>query len=181
MRGSNTPKSVKDCWRTPRWLVEFCETTLPGRRLLLDAAAGGFPRPNAVCPVWLSEKEDGLSVSWSVPLDNKATDAVFCNPPYSNTGAWVKKAAMEIKTNGVSSVLVIPTPNGERYWGFIEEFATAVTFILGRVAFIHPETGRQVKGNTRGTCVVTFDAHRYERRGLDVVFKDRDLLIKMFE
>lgn len=51
----------------------------------LDVAAAEH---NAKAPRFYTRKEDGLAQSW-------ADERVWCNPPYSDCGAWVRKAWSE--------------------------------------------------------------------------------------
>lgn len=54
-------------------------------RFTLDVAAAAH---NAKCERYYTVDDDGLGQSWS-------GERVWCNPPYSNVGAWVEKAWAE--------------------------------------------------------------------------------------
>jgi|GEM_PF-3159161 len=76
---------------TPAWLKEYIYSE--------------FPCDYDPCPV--DPKEDGLKVDWQ--------GFAFCNPPYSETQAWVEKAALEA-SKGNFSVLLVPAVFNSVYW-----------------------------------------------------------------
>ncbi len=76
---------------TPQWLKDFIYEE--------------FPCDYDPCPV--DPKENGLLVDWH--------GFAFCNPPYSETQAWVEKAAHEA-TKGNFSVLLVPAVFNSVYW-----------------------------------------------------------------
>lgn len=101
----------------------------------LDVAAAAH---NAQCPRWYGRAEDGLEQSW-------ATDgAVWCNPPYSNLGAWVAKAWTEHRAHGATIVLLLPANRCEQRWWqeHVEPYrdrpgsTLRVEFLPGRMRFI---------------------------------------------
>ncbi len=99
----------------------------------LDAAAAPH---NAKCERYFTRADDGLAQSW-------AGETVWCNPPYSNIGDWVRKAHREYLTcNGI--VMLLPANRTEQGWWqdevepYREGKALRVEFLRGRMRFIKP-------------------------------------------
>ncbi len=72
-------------------------------------------------------------------LDPCATErtAVFCNPPYSNVGAWLRKARQSA-AEGALVVCLIPAHTGRDYWHEDVDGVAEVRFLRGRVRFTGP-------------------------------------------
>lgn len=104
----------------------------------VDAAAS--PDNAKVARYWTKET-DGLSQPW-------AGERVWCNPPYSDLGAWVRKAWAEWETDCEDSlfVLLLPSNRTEQAWwqDHIEPFrdrpgsAIRTEFLRDRRRFIMP-------------------------------------------
>lgn len=73
----------------------------------LDAAATA---ENALCERFFDAQTDGLSQTW-------AGQVVWCNPPYSDIGSWVKKARWET-VHGLCPkvVMLLPANRTEQPW-----------------------------------------------------------------
>lgn len=110
----------------------------------LDAAASA---DNAKCARFFTIADDGLAQSW-------AWDRVWCNPPYSDLGAWVAKANFEVWKGCKLVVMLLPANRTEQGWwqehvephrraGLIE-----TRFLPGRIRFDVPEgTYSDPRGN----------------------------------
>jgi phage N-6-adenine-methyltransferase len=74
----------------------------------LDVAAS---ERNTRCAKFFDLKSDGLVQSWR-------GEVVWCNPPYSNIGAWVEKAFLETrKSRGCAKVvMLLPNNRSEQRW-----------------------------------------------------------------
>jgi phage N-6-adenine-methyltransferase len=101
----------------------------------LDAAASPV---NAKCERYFTIEDDGLAQSW-------AGERVWCNPPYTDLGAWVAKAWQEYEgTRGI--VMLLPANRVEQPWwqDHIEPFRDRAgsplhdEFLRGRMRFIRP-------------------------------------------
>lgn len=143
---SKTPAEAKDEWRTPRWLFEWLDERFGFE---IDLAASD---EDMLCYSRFTKDDDALRSIW------RANGKVgFVNPPYSDIDPWLVKAVEEAR-KGFTTVFLIPAPNGEdRYGDHVFGVATEVVWITGRIAFID-STGRPVGGNTRGSCVVVYEA-----------------------
>jgi phage N-6-adenine-methyltransferase len=115
----------------------------------LDAAATA---DNTKCPKWC---EDGLTEAWR--------GRVWCNPPYSNLGAWVRKAWKEAAYCEVI-VMLLPANRTEQAWWQDEVEPVRdqeggdlrVRFLRGRQRFDRPGWTKPAKGDRPpfGLCLL---------------------------
>ena len=120
-----------DEWTTPKWLFDWLKTRVP---FMLDAAA---THENHLCDGYYHEGTNGLQQDW--------TDLgwTFCNPPYSNVGEWVEKAASEYIAHGRRSLLLCPVRSDQDWWHqFVVEGVCDVEWYRGRISF----------GNSKGSA-----------------------------
>lgn len=107
----------------------------------LDVAAAAH---NAKCDTYYTMEDDGLAQPWS--------GRVWCNPPYSDLGAWVAKA-WEEWANCETIVMLVPANRTEQKWwqthveparrlGTLE-----VEFLAGRMRFDRPNAEIGPKGD----------------------------------
>jgi site-specific DNA-methyltransferase (adenine-specific) len=120
--------SNSDEWATPQNLYDKLHKEF---KFTLDPCANG---KNAKCPRYYTKKDDGLSRSWK---DEK----VWINPPYSSVGAWMAKAAEEAKSNGATSVLLVPARTDTKWWHSHVMKADEVRLVQGRLKFGKATTG----------------------------------------
>ena len=103
----------------------------------LDVAAAAH---NAKCERYYARADDGLTQSWFT------LGAVWCNPPYSEIGAWVAKAWAEWRLHHGVIVMLLPANRCEqRWWHEHVELhrdrpgsPLSVEFLPGRMRFIKP-------------------------------------------
>ena len=60
---------------------------------------------------------------------------VFCNPPYSQIGAWVEKAYREGQKDRTVIVLLIPSRTDTRYFHDFIYQRSEIRFVKGRLKF----------------------------------------------
>lgn len=167
---SNTPTELKDLWGTPTEIfaalnAEFC--------FVLDAAASAT---NALCARYIDEEQNTLQTNWR-DLMPDIPGYVWLNPPYSNVGPFVKKAAAENAEHGTGCVMLLNADTSVRW--FSEAIATAheVRFITGgRLAFINAGTGKSKSGNNKGQMLIIW--HPYPRTHCAMTAVDRDVLMQ---
>lgn len=90
---------------------------------------------NAKCARFYTPAEDGLRQSW-------AAERVWCNPPYSRIGPWVRKAWAETSADVI--VMLVPANRTEQGWWqqLVEPYRDQqaghlqVEFLPGRQRFI---------------------------------------------
>lgn len=91
-----------DEWSTPEYIWRFMEHIVG--KFKLDAAATSA---NAVCKTFFGPgsllTEDALQAKWPI-------SPVWCNPPYSQVGAFMEKALKESQQGGGHSCLPSPSP-----------------------------------------------------------------------
>lgn len=125
MKGQNVLFSSKsDEWETPR---EFFTTLDEEFHFNLDACA---TNQNRKCSRFFTSEDDGLNRPWS--------GNVWCNPPYSNIAAWVKKANYEANMGGCDVVvLLIPARTDTRWFHeyLYKKQNVELRFIQGRLKF----------------------------------------------
>ncbi|MGY4700228.1 DNA N-6-adenine-methyltransferase [Avibacterium paragallinarum] len=165
----------KDTWRTPRyffdWLLQrFNWFDIDGCADHKNALAYryiGKPAPeddddaegfNKTCVAtdFLGEDLferllDEVSETCHFPL------RIFVNPPYSNVTPYLKRAK-ELRDAGHLVVMLLNNDKSTQwYQNHIHNVANEVIDIVGgRINFIHPITGDEIKGNTTGQMVVVF-------------------------
>ena len=153
----------KDSLQTPQYLFNFAEFLLPrGEKFEVDLAAS---HNHHLCKSYMTKEDDALTLAW---YGNKSYG--FCNPPYSKlkgmkvgfVDLFVKKAIREAR-KGFTTIMVIPELNGEARSLDIMNNARRIVHFDQRVGFIHPLTGKEQKGNNRGTIVVEFSRKIYNR------------------
>lgn len=119
-----------------------------GEPFTLDVAAAPH---NAKAPVYYTREQNGLARQW--------WGSVWCNPPYSDCGAWVRKAWEEIAYRGTPYahriVMLLPANRVEQAWwqDQVEPFRDrpdsplTVEFLRGRMRFDRPGVEIGPKGD----------------------------------
>lgn len=112
-----------DEWETPQ---DFFDKLNETYHFDLDVCA---TEQNAKCIRFFDSEQDGLKKSWG-----GAT--VWCNPPYSNIAAWVKKATEE-QRNGTTTVMLVPARTDTKWFhGYVyEKPGISIQFVKGRLRF----------------------------------------------
>ncbi len=116
----------------------------------LDAAC---TTEDCKCPngIYFDKGQDALTTSWGGAR-------VFCNPPFSQKAAFIKKAHEEV-INGDCPIVVMVLPSNSHDSKAFQQYIKKNFFyetLSGRVAFIDPETKQPMKGNNSGTTIVYF-------------------------
>ena len=139
----------KDTYRTPRYVFNWLDKRFKFR---VDGCAS---KENALCAIYCSDDGNGgfLNPKSIIKLDC----SIFVNPPYSNPLPFVQRAA-ELMKAGHLVVMLLPADKSTKWYKVIQDNATEVIDIIGgRINFIHPVTGKEVKGNNKGSMVAVFD------------------------
>ena len=124
--------------------------------LELDVAAAPH---NAKAPRFYTREDDGLGQPWS--------GLVWCNPPYSDCGAWVRKAWSEWNARDAAPyriLMLLPANRVEQAWwqDLVEPFRDRpdsplrVEFLRGRMRFDRPGAVIGPKGDRPpfGCCLL---------------------------
>lgn len=72
----------------------------------IDVAAS---RANTRCSRYFDIEADGLAQPWT-------DEVAWCNPPYSNLAAWVRKALYEVQHGCRKVVMLLPANRTEQAW-----------------------------------------------------------------
>lgn len=83
---------------------------------------------NCKCAKHYTAADNGLLKSW-------AGETVFCNPPYSDIKAWVKKCYEESLSGNTTVVLLIPSRTDTSYFHDYILGKAEIRFIRGRLKF----------------------------------------------
>ncbi|WP_039150123.1 DNA N-6-adenine-methyltransferase [Gallibacterium anatis] len=146
----------KDCYRTPKYVFNWLNSRF---KFDIDGCA---TEENNLSYHYIGKDgivEDFLTFD---PLDLIAelefsNFTIFVNPPYSNPLPFVKRAA-ELKVWGFLVVMLLPADKSTKWYQVIQQNATEVIDIVGgRISFLHPLTGEEVKGNNKGSMIAVFD------------------------
>jgi len=159
----------KDTWATPQYLFNWLNSIY---NFDVDLCAD---KDNHKVNRYFTKKDNALEQSWS--FQGKTG---YCNPPYSNTKPWIEKAMIEAG-RGFTTVMLIPTPNGESYYHKLFMMAASITFITGRIAFYNPSLKKYVSGNPRGSCVVEFSKKFSFDLPVQIKFSHRDTIKGLFK
>lgn len=166
---SNTAPEHKDAWRTPPEIFLALNAEFS---FVLDAAASP---DNKLCARYITEQQNTLKTEWADAMPNLPGYA-WLNPPYSNVGPFVAKAAVENSRHNIGCVMLLNADTSVGW--FRDAIATAheVRFITGgRLAFLNAGTGKPVSGNNKGQMLIIW--HPWPRTHLEMKTIDRDALM----
>lgn len=146
----NQTAEPKQNWRTPPELFELLDEEF---HFVIDGAAD---ESNHLCDLWFGP---GSLPGWNdaLGISGGSGNTIFVNPPYSKEGnpLWAAKFAEWGKDNTVVALINVATSN--RWWfKHVVQEAREIRFLVGRVPFGDPETGKPIKGNRYDSAVVVY-------------------------
>lgn len=152
----------KNCWRTPDDLFGPLNAEF---NFGLDACASHGAQK---CSMYIPPEMDALVVDWGdfmIACGVTTTHhAVWINPPFNPMTPWVDKV-LEEHAAGLDIVLLCNAATGTLWFRKLAEVAAQIRFTTGRVAFLHPETGEQMKGNNAAQAIFVLSHTRtYDER-----------------
>ncbi|MBS9442445.1 phage N-6-adenine-methyltransferase [Photorhabdus heterorhabditis] len=140
---SNTPKELRDKWQTP---IEIFTALDLEFGFYLDAAAD---YKNALCAHYLTERDNALECEWI------SYGEIWCNPPYSDIGPWILKAAEQCRKQLQTVVMLVPADTSVGWFKLAMESVDEIRLITGgRIQFIPAELGIKSKSNTKGSMLL---------------------------
>lgn len=156
--------SNRQDWETPNYLFNYCQTVLNAvyegsGPFTVDLAAENHNK----------KVEHYLEDIFAPECDLK--DAVgFMNPPFSNKSEFVARVVDMFDAGNLKyAVLVLPSdPSTVSIWGVLDAsgYLAVVLDVIGRVAFIDPETLKPASGNSYGTTLAILSReHKEEGAG----------------
>ncbi|NKD99083.1 phage N-6-adenine-methyltransferase [Pasteurella multocida] len=148
----------KDHYRTPKYVFNWLDRRF---YFLIDGCASEH---NALCSTYIGDGINAAAPDFLTfePLEQvietaEATLRIFVNPPYSNPLPFVQRAA-ELRNAGYLVVMLLPADKSTKWYQVIQDNATEVIDIVGgRINFLHPVSGEEIKGNNKGSMVAVFD------------------------
>ena len=149
----NQQDFYRDDWQTPKYFFNWLN-----KRFDFDIDGCAY-ESSALCSNWIGKGSplgsDFLETKTPYPYRNMR---FYVNPPYSDVTPFLK-AAKELKDKGHLVVMLLNNDKSTQwYQNHIHNVANEVIDIIGgRIAFIHPVTGKEIKGNSKGQMVVVFD------------------------
>lgn len=162
----------RDCWRTPPEIFEALNFEFAFK---VDVCAS--PQ-NAMLPHFITEQENCLTADWYRHSGqiNRTGWYAWMNPPYSNIGPFVQRAA-EMSRAGIGCVMLVMADTSVGWYKTALYTAQEVRFIIGgRLSFINPETEKPGSGNNKGSMLLIW--HPFGRGALQVSHVDRDELMQ---
>lgn len=153
----------KDTWQTPGyielWLYRRYKINVDGcateENYLFSSFIGASPNQSG-CQI----HHDFLAEDLDRRLQEKGLVRanIFVNPPYSDVTPFIQQAK-RLRDHGHLVVMLLNNDKSTQwYQNHIHNVANEVIDIIGgRIAFIHPITGNEIKGNSKGQMVVVFD------------------------
>lgn len=142
----------KNSWITPPHIIELARQVMGS--IDLDPASSARAQEVVKATYWcgldqpLSARRNGLALEW---LGN-----VWLNPPYGRglIEDWVDRVA---GGEGYDQAVVLANAaTGTIWFHTLLETCDAVCLTMGRLAFLHPETLKPVKGNNCAQAIFYF-------------------------
>lgn len=158
----------RDAYRTPPELFAAMNAEFDFK---IDVAASA---KNALCVNFLTETDNALLADW-IEYKSWIGGYAWCNPPYSDIGPWVRKAAEQAKL-GIGCVMLVMADTSVGWHAEAIKTCQEVRFIVGgRISFLDPETGKPANGNNKGSMFLIW--HPFGRMPLFVSHVWRDQLL----
>ncbi|WP_404811173.1 DNA N-6-adenine-methyltransferase [Actinobacillus pleuropneumoniae] len=160
-----TEQFDKNTWQTPpyfsKWVAKKWHCTIDGTSF----------SHNKVCGHWIGKMAEGEDSAAHITDDFLADNlpdylsnwgggchSIFVNPPYSNVTPFIQQAKRLRDAGHLVVMLLNNDKSTQWYQQHVHNVASEVIDIIGgRIAFIHPVTGAEIKGNSKGQMVIVFD------------------------
>ncbi len=143
----------RNTWQTPKYFFNWLN-----KRFDFDID-GCADESNALCLNWVGKGSplgsDFLETKTPYPYRNLR---FYVNPPYSDVTPFLQQAK-RLRDAGCLVVMLLNNDKSTQwYQQHIHGVANEVIDITGgRIAFVHPVTKQEIKGNSKGQMVVVFD------------------------
>lgn len=154
--------SLKDEWETPQWLFKLLDEEF---YFLLDTCATD---KNCKCAHLFTKEMNGLNQNWDIGITGHKN--VFCNPPFSESAKWIKKAYEE-SLKGCLVVMLLMVATGTKAWQDIifkaeRNFEAEIRFLKGRIRY--EIDGKPSKNSpTFDSAIVIFGKNRSGIRAME--------------
>lgn len=137
----------RDAYRTPPELFAALDAEF---NFQLDVAASN---ENMLCDFRITEEENCLTTDWfaAAGMIGESGWYSWLNPPYSDIGPFVKRAA-EMAKQGIGCVMLVMADTSVGWYLDAIKTCQEVRFIVGgRISFLDPVTGKPAAGNNKGS------------------------------
>ena len=114
--------SKSDEWETPEAFFQDLDREF---HFDLDVCASD---DNHKCERYFTKEQDGLSQNWGGNI-------VWCNPPYSNVKAWIRKCYYEGHKPTTIVVVLVFSRTDTKWWQNYVQHRCEVRFVKGRLKF----------------------------------------------
>ena len=160
---SNTPKSEKDYWRTPKNLIGDAQMLLNVPQFSVDVCATNADISIGLATADIDESIDALSplVEWDknniIKIERYHCKhlPMFCNPPFSKKWEFFQRAIAQSKISGHSILMVIPYTPATRAWHENVINQDCVIYVPdGRYQFLLPNGARATNSCSFETCLI---------------------------
>lgn len=140
----------KNTYQTPQFVFDYMNRKY---RFDWDGCASS---ENALCKKFISKELDITKPETQALIEKGAR--VWINPPYSNPLPFVEAAVSLMTERDCTVVMLLPADKSTKWFTTALCYATDVIDIVGgRINFINPVKGEEVKGNNKGSMFVVFD------------------------
>ena len=148
-------KFDRNTWQTPKYVFNWLNLRF---KFDVDGCANAT---NALLVAYFGEggmAEDFLDFNLETFKGVFGEASIFVNPPYSDVTPFLIRAK-ELRDAGHLVVMLLNNDKSTQwYQNLIHGVANEVIDIVGgRIAFIHPVTKQEIKGNSKGQMIVVFD------------------------
>lgn len=145
--GSTTPVDIRDLWQTPPQIYSALNAEF---HFSVDLAASSV---NRLHENYVTAEMDTLKINWVGMFGHSWG---WMNPPYSDIGPFVRKAA-EQQSAGFGTVMLVPADTSVGWFTEALAKVSEVRLITGgRLSFIRADTGKAVNGNNKGSMLLIF-------------------------
>ena len=159
----------RDAYSTPKEVFAVFNAEF---NFAVDVAAS---RENALCGIYFSEECSALTRDWFPAGESWAGQYAWCNPPYSDIGPWVAKAA-EQSAKGIGTVMLVMMDQSVGWYREAIKTCQEVRLVIGgRLSFIDPSTGKPAAGNNKGSMFIIW--HPYGRTPVQYSHIERDEML----
>lgn len=160
----------RDAYSTPKEVFAVFNAEF---NFAVDVAASS---ENALCTTYFSEERSALTRDWFPTGSNSwAGQYAWCNPPYSDIGPWVAKAA-EQSAKGIGTVMLVMMDQSVGWYREAIKTCQEVRLVIGgRLSFIDPSTGKPAAGNNKGSMFIIW--HPFGRTPVQYSHIERDEML----
>ena len=145
----------RNAWQTPKYVFHWLNLRF---KFDIDGCANG---DNALVKLYFGDgglADDFLNFNLDALKGGLSRASIFVNPPYSNVTPFIKRAKVLCNDGHLVVMLLNNDKSTQWYQNHIHGVANEVIDIVGgRIAFIHPVTKQEIKGNSKGQMIVVFD------------------------